>query len=234
MPIYGFNKQEDAEELLLLLKERRGRGPVGQIGKANPAAPVHHEEGEEFVNDSGETIPALSIACLDTFGSHLIYGAPKVVKPGTTFRNQLIITGQTAVADGTRGFFRHQVYYKVKYDSGTPARGEGWGVKPGQWTISKGFPGCTIVGVVDSTNKIARVSLESPITQLYCKCTSAMTGGAVATGNKYNIMCGAADSETDSGFSSVPDVFIPGGDIAVDDFLWLTWTNNSWYGGKIC
>ncbi len=47
----------------------------------------------------------------------------------------------------------------IAYDSGSPALGEGWGPKPGQWTLSKGFPCTTIVdGIWDATDKILQGS----------------------------------------------------------------------------
>ncbi len=50
---------------------------------------------------------------------------------------------------------------RVAYDSGTPANGEGWGPKPSQDTISTFYPEtCRIIGIYDSTNKIALATLH--------------------------------------------------------------------------
>lgn len=118
-------------------------------------------EGEAFYNDSGEDILPYSIAVYDA--SHVrdsTYATIKVKKPSTTFKRQFLITPGRTIAAGAAGFFAVQNHYLVRYDSGTPAIGEGWGVRPGQWTASRGFPGMTVVGIVDATNKIALVSLD--------------------------------------------------------------------------
>jgi hypothetical protein len=197
-----------------------------------------HERGVRVYNDSGEEIPSNAIMVADAFDNAADpYNFVKVKKTSTTFNPQIIVNTArqipTTPAAERAGFIPYQQYYTVQYDSGTPARGEGWGIKPGQWTISKGFPGCRIVGVINSTSKLALVELV-PVTQLYGKCVTAISANTLATGNKYEIWAGTGATWADGGWTTVPDAYNRGGAIAVNDPVWLSWTGNAWFIGKIC
>lgn len=117
-------------------------------------------QGVPFYNNSGSTCPAYGVMGLT--GIALGTGMPfyfTAEQPGTTFRRYFIVNGPESVAASATG-----VGYIVNgsqnrvciaaYDSGSPASGEEWGVKPSQFTLSKGYPGCfTVLGILDSTNK---------------------------------------------------------------------------------
>lgn len=150
---------EQSERIVKAVRTSENAGPaVRRTAQRQTRATA--EPGIRVLNDAGETIPALSVAVVeawDNASDPYVYAELK--KPYTTFRPQIVITGEREIEDQKLSFIPDQRYYRVKYDSGTPAIGEGWGPKPGQWTISKGFPGCRIVGIVDATNKIALVEL---------------------------------------------------------------------------
>jgi len=81
-------------------------------------------------------------------------------KPGSTFSPECATNGLVRVASGQKGVCYRQGNLPVAYDAGPPQAGEGWGPKPNQFMLSKGFPGFTVIGVVDAANKIALVSLD--------------------------------------------------------------------------
>ena len=182
-----------------------------------------------FRNTEGSTMPAFSIAAItgqEFKDQELIL---KLAKPGTTFYRQLAISEPVDAAAST-GYGRCLVkgYGLVKYDSGTPAAGEGWGPKPSQWTISKGFPGCTIVGIADSTNKIALVSLDSPIVTLLGKAIANLSADtSYSSTSDYKIYIATTGSEADGGFTTLPSIYVrvP---IAKDKLFTIEWINNGW------
>lgn len=185
-------------------------------------------------NDSGETIDAYSIVGIDNTGStidgrfHL-----HAKKPSTTFYKTYAFTsGLESISGAKVGL--HFGYGFVRYDTGTPVIDAYYGVKPGQFTVSLNYPGnIRCLGIVDSTRKIMFAAFE-PWNGIYAKCTSAMSANAVATGNKYTIYKGTQGSETDAGFETVPDVFVRGGAIAVNDPIWITPGQNGLFAGKLC
>jgi hypothetical protein len=183
-------------------------------------------------NLAEETIPALS--CVRTFTGADVDGVRRIYayKPSTTFYTEYALTPNVDCASGGLLGLCFETGL-VKYDTGTPVAGEGWGPKPGQYTISKGFPGFRILDVIDATNKIALVR-PVPIMSVYAVATAAMSAATLATGNKYKILVGTPGTHSDGGWTTVPDLYIPGGAIANAGKLWNEWTNNGWYGGKVC
>lgn len=180
-----------------------------------------------FRNDYTGTVPSYGVVAITgvvevTATSSTIYTGDR---PGTTFRQLYGVNSSVEVAEGEYGMLTLTGPCYIAYDSGTPAAGEGWGPKPGQFTLSKGFPGGTIVsGIQDSTNKLLLGTL-APITVLLGKTTGAITGGTASSA--YGIWCGVLDSEADSGFTTVPSS-LSRVDIDSGKFVKLTWHNNGW------
>lgn len=190
------------------------------------------ERGVHWLNDSGEEIPDASIAVIDSYDVTTDnFPLAKLKKPYATFRNQLIITGPGPVEDDAVGFFPAGGLYRVRYDSGTPAFGEGWGPKPGQWTISKGFPGCVIEGILDATNKIALVSLLSPIVTLLGKASGSITarsGTTVGTGS-MEIWYNNAGTLTDAGFSDITVKNLSASAVTSGGYIQAKWIGSDWF-----
>jgi hypothetical protein len=70
---------------------------------------------------------------------------------------------------------------EVAYDSGTPALDEGWGPKPDQWKLFKGFPAtATPLIDLDSTNHIM-LATWGPITDFLCKFDADITARSGTT-----------------------------------------------------
>jgi hypothetical protein len=88
------------------------------------------------------------------------------------------------------GISKNRPVVKVLYDTGTPAAGETWGPKPNQFTASKGYPGFTVLGVVDSDAKVMLARVE-PYDTIIGKLTGALTDGA----NTVNMWAGDGGSE---------------------------------------
>jgi len=128
--------------------ERGNRGPLPQ--------PVTLT----YSNDTGETVPkhgvfALTDATMDTDTK-----VPKasIAKPSATIQKSYAVNDYLDVVEGDSGQCYTHGHCKALYDTGTPAVGETWIPKSGQWTLTKGEDGAAwcvvVVGIVDSTNKI--------------------------------------------------------------------------------
>lgn len=179
-----------------------------------------------FKNNFAGTIPSNSVIALT--GSAQITGIEALEltgdQPSTTFTRRYAITGGPDATQSQGGLCSQSGWLLAKYDTGTPAQGESWGPKPGQFTLSKGFPGFCIEGIVDSTNKIALVTLE-PISCLKGKTTGAIT--ALTSTTSYRFYCGTLGSESDMGFTTTPSAVSR---VAISSGKWvlLTWVCDGW------
>lgn len=133
-----------------------------------------------FKNVSGETIPGYGViritAVTVTDGIVLLSGD----KPSTTFAKEYAVNCAADCAADSWGSCYRSGDVLASYDTGTPANGEGWGPKPGQWTLSKGYPGFIVHGIVDATNKILLGS-GGTITTLLGKASGAITARSGTT-----------------------------------------------------
>jgi hypothetical protein len=149
-----------------------------------------------FYNNSGEEVPAYAIMAVtgvQELGTGEI--VKKIAKPSTTFYREYIVNGSVAVANSSAGIYQKGPEVLVAYDTGTPAVGEGWGPKPGQWTISKNYPQtCCIAGITDAVNKIVLANLQT-INEVIGKLDTALSQGSLAT---VNVWAGAGNSEFDT------------------------------------
>lgn len=144
-------------------------------------------------NASGETIPAYSCVRIETGSTLDGVAHVNAEKPSATFsRDYGLSPGVECEAGGRVGVCFEAGF--AAYDTGTPATGETWGPKPGQFTVSKNYPGFRCLGVIDSTNKIMLAVREEPPFYL-CKADSAISKGSTGTASVY---VGASGSETDS------------------------------------
>lgn len=179
-----------------------------------------------FMNVSGETIPAF--AALAITGVSYESGIAYLLcdKPGTTLVRAYAVNNMFDVPAGLRGTCFRTGDVRVLCDEGTPAAGEGWGPRPGQWSLAQGYPGFTMQGVVDGEHGIAK-ALAEPIGGLLIKTTAPVASGA-STSN-YRVYTGTQGSEADAGFTSVPAALNRSGQsLAADEWAWLEWTNNGW------
>lgn len=174
-------------------------------------------------NASGETIPAFSVVRLEQ-GS-VINGVyhMNLTKPSTTFTRFYGITGSQPISAASTGGY-HTESWLCTYDSGTPATGEEWGAKPGQWTLSKGYPGIfEIEGLWDSTNKYV-LGQRKAIAHAY-----GLAQGAIAknsTSGIVEVFSGAPGSGASIITSmTITAVHNPWEDIADDKRVGVNWRN---------
>lgn len=179
-------------------------------------------------NVSGETIPPFSPVVLDA-GSALdgVYHA-NLNKPSNTFSRSLGMTGSLPIAAASRGGY-HTESWLGCYDTGTPAPGETWGPKPGQWTLSKGYPGLfEIEGVWDSTNKYASGTVR-PINALVGKAGSdipALSGATPGSGSVTIWIFDGSDFVTTS--MTVTAYNLSASAVTAATFLQLKWAYSMW------
>lgn len=148
-------------------------------------------EAVPFKNANANTCPAYGV--LPLIGITLDTGMPFYLnadRPGTTFYRYFIVNGPNEVAQNEVGYGyivngSHNRVCIAAYDSGSPAAGEEWGVKPSQFTLSKGYPGCfTVLGILDSTNKWMLGYLH-PINKIIGKLAGTLSQGGSATVNVW-------------------------------------------------
>jgi hypothetical protein len=182
---------------------------------------------ESIKNDSEETCPAFGLLAITGSESR---GRRTVLigdKPSTTFYREYAVNGPTAIPAGKTGrCTRSSGGLWIKYDTGTPANGEGWGPKPSQWTASKGFPGITCEGIKDAGRYILLGTLGE-IRTLLCKATAYLADGAVSS--NFQIWSGTIASGANSGFTTLPSIELVQ-DIPTDRFFVAHWVNNGWVG----
>lgn len=219
----------------------RGNVAGGPGGKAPDTNVVASDPGLQFLNDSGEEAPAGACMLITGFtdsdgetGGTAGKGSPiiKIGKPSTTF-GLYVCNGGIAVPDGEYGICYDVGDVEFLYNTGTPAKEEGFGPTVSQWYWTKGNTAAiTCYGKLDSTLKIAYGTLV-PIRACLGKATGAIA--ATSSGTNYRFYGGTAGSESDIGWTTVPTAYNKGATaIANNDWVWLEFTNNAWYIGKIC
>lgn len=215
----------DAQEL----KQRSGIPPI------DPRRPVSGiADGIPFYNGDSITIPPYSIVRVDNTVTRDDLPICNVKRPDTTFGMDYLVNGPAEVAAGELGVAQNGPLVKFAYNGSTPTTKTTYGPKPSQFTGELGFPALVrVIGTVDTTAKWAYGLLLSPITTLLGKATGSISGAS--SGTSYRIYGGTAGSESDCGFTTVPTAYNKGATaIANNDWVWLEFTNNAWYIGKIC
>jgi hypothetical protein len=184
----------------------------------NPA-----QVGRLFKNSTGETIPAFGVMAVTDASRAIQEPYLKVAKPSTTFRRTYVVNGDLAIADGSFGYCHERGTVQVLYDSGTPALGEGWGPKPGQWTLSKFYPAtATVAGITDSSARVMLAEWKQ-ITEFWGKVNGNITHGG--TGN-ISLWAGVFGSESDTGID-INGVGCPSGNMTLNDKA-----NGGWMNGQ--
>jgi hypothetical protein len=192
----------------------------------NSESPWATKRPVPFTNVSGETIPAFAAMAITGLVHENGIAFLQCDKPGTTFVREYAVNNMFDVPAGLRGTCFRAGDLRVLYDAAAPAAGEGWGPKPGQWSLSRGYPGFSIQGVVDSQHRIAKTFYE-PIAQVLVKTTGAVAPGATTA--DYRVYAGTFGSEEDAGFTTVPTARNrTGQSLDADEWAWLAWTGGGW------
>lgn len=189
-------------------------------------------DGVLFRNDASETMPAYGVGRItgdtDVSGNSVT----KVTKPDTTWSRNWLTNGTKDVAAGKYGigYLMDGKKRRVLYDSGTPAFGEGWGPKPSQWSLSKGYYGFDIFGNND-TDALTTYAKAKPIETLFGK----LAGGTLAQGGTQtaNIWAGDGGSEAATSFTAITvrDWFMKSGATAIANGkkVKIEWRLNAYY-----
>ena len=220
----------DAEKIAEAV--RRVLGSPGRPINAPPGQFIAPPEGIQFINDSGEEMPAGAIGAIKgyvTADNGVVYA--EIEKPGTTFRRQYVVnTDIRVVADQGIGFCQFSDSYRIAHDtSWAPATGESGGPKPGSWLLWKGYP--ALVSVIGRANEADDILLGTlgEITTLLCKATADNAAGVLATDTSdYKIQSGTAGSEADAGFTTQPAIYAREA-TSNNEFFTATFVNGTWY-----
>ena len=229
MTTYGFD--ESGVRRIVKVVRQVENAPRQTPGNYEPiVSSGTSETWLECKNNAGETIPAYSAVNLTAGTTVDGRKIPYAVKPSTTFYAQWGMTvGQDVESGAKLGVcMEHGL---VRYDTGTPAAGEGWGIKPGQYTLSKGYPGGRVIEVLDTTNKIMRVEWL-PLTHFLGKTEVSVSAGASLSGavaGAYKIYGGTKGSESDGGWTTVPSVWFRNA-LGASKWFRATWLNDGWEG----
>jgi hypothetical protein len=161
-----------------------------------------------FINDNSGTCPAFAIMRVVTGLYVETNTASRLIhcdQPSTTLATLYAVNAGQDVPTGGGGLCCLHGPCDILYDTGTPASEEGWGPKPSQWSLSKGYPRTTtVLGIVDSSDKILHGTFGA-ITSLLGKANGAITarsGTTPGTGN-MEIWCNLAGTLTDAGFADI-------------------------------
>jgi len=198
---FQFATMQDVKRIAraIIRSERSLRGK--ESGGVNGANRIWHP----FKNTYAGTIPAYSLVeivdCIAVPGLDLTYYT--VTRPSTTFRGPswyAVTSGESVAQNGT-GQLRFEGTCRIAYDSGTPAKFETYGVKPSQFTASKGFPGLAIAvhRIENSTRKWMLGTLE-PANEFIGKLAGSLSQGSTAA---VTIWAGAGGSEAATSFSNI-------------------------------
>jgi hypothetical protein len=201
----GFSKR-DAGRVAEVTRTVEGWGGV----------PPHNPRESQLVippevirirNQSGETCPPYGCVAITAKYDYDI--ANRVIaldfeKPSTTFRAMYLFNGPREIANGDIGTAQTGPRYRFLY-SGSPAFGDGFGVKPSNWALFENFPTLAIVGgIIDSTELWFEGQFR-PITTLLCYSVTAVAAAtSYTTSTNVKIYGGTFGSETDCGFTSFP------------------------------
>lgn len=136
-----------------------------------------------FTNGAGAEIPARAVMRVSAVT--MTRGRPvyTVVKPDTTFSHLYLVNGGAKSASGGGGWGTWLLNAgEVLYDSTyTPAIGEEWGPKSGQWSLVRHRPGFLIRGATAGSGSTATVQAQQRmVTLLIGKPVADMTKGTAA------------------------------------------------------
>ena len=169
-----------------------------------------------FKNDySGEVPPYGVIALTDLTSANDAYPIWNARRPRTTLDRLYAVNSAKPVAAGGYGQCLLQGPCYVAYDFGNPAYGDGYGPRPNQFTLSKGYGHFCIVGEVINSGKKWLYGLVNQQMQYLAKTTAAVTGTSTTS---YRVYGGTTPgSEGDLGFTTVPTAYVRGVGYIYDD-----------------
>lgn len=231
-------KQGDTQALTILLN--RMNAEMKRIGNIRACPPLNvacnsggivlslrgDAGGYTWTNTGGEECPAYGIIKLNGVtgtNNEVLDGS----KPDTTFTRLYAVNGSKAVAASSYGICYIEGLQKVLYDStGTPANGESWGVKPGEWAAYKWYPGWTCYGIQDGNEHLATCYID-PINTLLGKADGTIAKGASATISLYTGNTTPADMTIN--LTAYDYLLTTGNTVAANKKVIVQWIGGTWW-----
>ena len=184
-----------------------------------------------FRNDASETVPGFAV--LRVVGVMQLEGQAvlRVEQPNGTYERLYYVNGPVPVALGEYGVCCAGQPAFVAYDTGsTPATGESWGAKDGEWKLFPHRPGFTLLGDAIDDDGPARVLVrQQEVTTLAGKLEASLSPGGSVT---VSLWCAEPGSEVDSGLDVTAHDWLLRGEtaaLATGTKVVVTWLHGAWY-----
>lgn len=151
-------------------------------------SPFFQKPWVKVKDGGGVAIPPFAVLRIasvarDTTTGEIIY---TVGQPNTTFYRLYLVNGPMEIAASGYGWATFLGNGGlVLYDTGTPALGEVWGPKSGQWGLTKWRYGFEILGQHSSTDLLAH-AIQSPVNSVYGQTNGAINKGSSGTVDLYD------------------------------------------------
>jgi hypothetical protein len=129
-----------------------------------PVEPLSQVHWVDVYNTAAETAPAFALLQVVSTNDD---GTVNVALPDVDGLDprQLLVNGPIDMAAASYGQAHAAFPAGVLYDpaDGTPAAGEIWGAKEGEWKLRKGYPGFRVLGTADPETGLVNVAPLSPV-----------------------------------------------------------------------
>lgn len=169
-------------------RRKRTPPPRRQPPRESEEAPLYIYCAEEA--PAFGCLRAVSFAVSSTTNQRILTGA----KASTTFSHSFVLNGPASITANNYGSAQRKHFQIALYGDSTISVGDTIGPKPDSFALWKNYPGYRVLGIIDSTAKLALVVPE-PILQLRAKADAAIDVNSSGT---CSIWIGAAGSESDS------------------------------------
>lgn len=208
--------------------EKGLRNPTVQAAASGIISAVRWEP---FTNAYAGEIPSYGI--IEITGSQLPTNSAGIVytatRPSATLGKLYAVNSAVPVPEGSTGVCAFGGIVEMLYFDGTPALGDGYGVKVSSFALTKGGPRCAHThALFNSTDKILTGEFL-PVTVLLGKLDGILSQGGSQT---VSVWAGAAGSEADTGWNvTAYDWLMKSGATAIASGkkVKLDWIGNAWY-----
>jgi len=219
----GYTFDEQGVRRIVATVRRVEQDPRSLTGKSIPIASGTSINWLPGYNNAGEEIPAYSCVVIGAKADKNGVQHNALTKPSTTFSTAFGLTVGLDISSGDNCGYHVESGFAT-YDTGTPAVGEVWGPKPGQFTLTRGYVGFICLGIIDATAKIMLAERTQSRSYL-CKPNSSITKGSTGA---CTIWAGVSGSEAATTWTSVT-ARAKWAAVTSGKFCLLTWVNDGPY-----
>ena len=169
MPDPNAGYKLDAQSLRRLQRQltRNENTPYDVTGddavQVGSGTPVNWQLGG---NAAGQTIPPYSCVAVGPVNQAGPVYACSLGQPAAPPGIQYGLTGIKPAAYGVLCSFHLEAGWATYDSSAVPQPGDVWGPLAGQWSLTKGLPGFTVVQIVDASRQIMLVVPDGPLAQI--------------------------------------------------------------------